>query len=404
MAVKFTDKKAKSLLKDCKAGKYSAGNGLYFKVSNEGNAFWIVRYNIHNKRREITLGSYPEISLADANTETALLKNKLKNKIDPLAERQREDNQPFKIVNDLAEDWLKECDRRLKHSNIPRRVYTKDLAPIIGGLGIDQVSPRDIRTIITKIKDSGRPTVSNDALLYCKQLFRHGIKLDLTRYNPADAFTVNDAGGVEKSRSRVLSFEELEKVFRSLQNNHEFIRENYLAVALLVMLGIRKGELISAKWEEFDFKTSLWHIPQERSKTGVAITIPVPHEAMEWFRELHIRSNHSEFVFPKRRASIRNGHISPDTVNSAIQKLHKTNKLNVEHFTLHDLRRTFRSILASEGVQGHIAERCLNHKLKGVEGIYDRYDYLDERREALQKISDKLTPIINISNQSVSFS
>ena len=62
---------------------------------------------------------------------------------------------------------------------------------------------------------------------------------------------------------------------------------------------------------------------------------------------------------------------------------------------LHDLRRTCRSLLAGAGVPGHIAERCLNHKLKGVEGIYDRYDYLDERREALQKIADQLTPIIN---------
>ena len=62
--------------------------------------------------------------------------------------------------------------------------------------------------------------------------------------------------------------------------------------------------------------------------------------------------------------------------------------LTIEHFTIHDLRRTCRSLLASLGVPGHIAERCLNHKVKGVEGIYDRYDYLGERREALQKLGD----------------
>jgi len=58
----------------------------------------------------------------------------------------------------------------------------------------------------------------------------------------------------------------------------------------------------------------------------------------------------------------------------------------IEYFTVHDLRRTCRSLLASTGVPSHIAERCLNHKLKGVEGIYDRHDYLDERREALDKL------------------
>ena len=65
-------------------------------------------------------------------------------------------------------------------------------------------------------------------------------------------------------------------------------------------------------------------------------------------------------------------------------------KMPVEHFTVHDLRRTFRSLLASLSVPGHVAERCLNHKLKGVEGIYDRYDYLNERAEALCLLSDLL--------------
>ena len=79
--------------------------------------------------------------------------------------------------------------------------------------------------------------IANDALMYCKQLFRHGIKLDLRDSNPADAFNVNDAGGVEKSRSRALSLEELEKVFICLrENSDQFMRENYLAVALLLTL------------------------------------------------------------------------------------------------------------------------------------------------------------------------
>lgn len=67
----------------------------------------------------------------------------------------------------------------------------------------------------------------------------------------------------------------------------------------------------------------------------------------------------------------------------------------VAHFTVHDPRRTCRSLLAESGVPGHVAERCLNHKLKGVEGIYDRYDYLDERREALELINKNLSPLIN---------
>lgn len=395
MSKSMTDRQVKSLIKSGKAGRHAIGNGLYFRISNEGTGFWVVRYAIHGKRREITLGRYPELSLADANSETILIKSNVKKNIDPLAERKRADDSTFSTVDDLAEDWLKDCEKRLKHPNIPRRVYTKDLAPTIGQLAIEQVNPRDIRAIISKITDSGRPTTANDALLYCKQLFRHGIKLDLLSKNPAEAFNVNDAGGVEQSRSRALSIEELQDVFSCFHKySDQFTRENTLAAALLVTLGVRKGELIAARWEEFDTETKLWHIPHERSKTGIGISVPLPVESLEWLYELKIRANCSEFVFPNRRTSKR-GHISPDTLNAAIQKLHRENKLSIDHFTVHDLRRTCRSMLASEGVSGHVAERCLNHKIQGVEGIYDRYDYMNERREALQLISTKLAPIIN---------
>ncbi len=234
MAGITTDKQIKSFLKNGKVGRYSVGNGLYFRVSKEATGFWVVRYAIHSKRREITIGRYPDMSLADANAETTLIKKQVKNKVDPLAERQRADNTIFKTVDDLAEDWLKDCEKRLKHPKIPRRIYTKDLAPSIGGLALGQVTPRDIRAAIAEITNSGRPTIANDALMYAKQLFRHGIKLDLLTNNPAEPFTVVDAGGIEQSRSRALSLDELETVFNCFRKySDQFTRENYLAVALL---------------------------------------------------------------------------------------------------------------------------------------------------------------------------
>ncbi|MEH6561072.1 MAG: hypothetical protein V7713_06560 [Marinobacter sp.] len=68
---------------------------------------------------------------------------------------------------------------------------------------------------------------------------------------------------------------------------------------------------------------------------------------------------------------------------------------NIAEFTVHDLRRTCRSLLSAAGVPGHVAERCLNHKLKGVEGIYDRYDYFEERKEALTKVAELVAQFIN---------
>jgi len=132
----------------------------------------------------------------------------------------------------------------LKNPSIPERVYRKDIAPTIGQLSLERFNARDIRAVIVKIADSGRPTIANDALAYCKQLFNHGIKLDLIQHNPAQAFRSVDAGGTEASRDRALTLEELEHLFGVLRSNpDQFTRDNYLAVAILVCTGRVRGSL-----------------------------------------------------------------------------------------------------------------------------------------------------------------
>jgi integrase len=296
-------------------------------------------------------------------------------------------------------------------------MYNKEIKPTIGELRVTDVNARDIRAIIHKVAYSNRPTVANKTLLCCKQLFNHACKLDLIVGNPATAFKPIDAGGIEKSRDRALKLPELVSLFKVLRDNSQiFTRDNYLAVALLLSLGVRKGELIAAKWNEFDFDKQLWNMPKDRSKTGVAITVPLPSPTIDWFKELHARAGGSEFVFPSRRASKRRGYISSDTLNHALAKLFgkkvDSNKqpynnllgqANIEHFTIHDLRRTCRSLLAKLEVPPHIAERCLNHKLRGVEGIYNQHDYLEERKEALGKLAHLLSPIINNQENVIPF-
>lgn len=393
--MKLNDKQVKSLLRKGDPGRYAAGHGLYLRVSNEGTGFWVSRYTINGKRREITLGTYPDLTLANATIKAITLKSEVKKGIDPLAERKRADSVKIKTVDALAADWIKDCEKRLKYPNIPRRVYEKDLQPVFGELPLDRIAPMDIQAALDKITDSGRPSIANDALMYCKQIFRHGIRLGLLSSNPAEAFSLQHAGGIEKSRSRALTVAELAKVFECFRENiGQFKRENYLAAALLVVLGVRKGELVAAKWSEFDLDEAVWSVPADRSKTGVAIKIPLSTLAVVWLRELRVRSGRSDYVFPTRKSSKIREHISPDTLNAAIKKLFEEGRLTVDHFTIHDLRRTCRSLLAEAGVPTHIAERCLNHKVKGMEGIYDRYDYLDERREALQEIADLLRPVI----------
>jgi integrase len=407
----MTDKKAKSFFKSNELGRISFKGGLYLRVQTVGFAYWEVRYCINGKRRSMMLegGSYPSMPLVEARAEAANIMLLAKKGIDSLAERERQQEEIIITVNDLFDDWYKCIASRLKHPEIPMRMYTKDIKPIIGQLRVADVNARDIRAIIHKVATSNRPTVSNKTLLCCKQLFNHACKLDLIVGNPATAFKPIDAGGVEKSRDRALKLPELVSLFKVLRENSQiFTRDNYLAVALLLSLGVRKGELIAAQWREFDFDSQLWHMPKDRSKTGVAITIPLAEPTINWLQELHARAGGSEFVFPSRRASKRRGYISSDTLNHALAKLFgkkvDSNKqpydnllgqAGIKHFTIHDLRRTCRSLLAELKVLPHIAERCLNHKLKGIEGVYNQHDYLEERKEALDKLSIALSPLIN---------
>lgn len=406
----------KAFIKSGKKSRKPIGDGLYIRTQSDRKAYWEVRYSLNGKRRFIRIegGAYPQMTLADAKIQNALIKQQILNGIDPLAERVRATEETIKTVNDLFDDWYMDVEKRLKHPSIPKRIYTKEVQPLIGELTLDQVNPRDIRAILHRVAKSGRMAIANDTLMLCKQLFRHGVKLDLINFNPAEAFSTQDAGGVEKSRTRALTFQEIDTVFSIFrENHHTFTRENYLACALLVCLGVRKGELIAAQWSEFDFDKMIWKLPSNRSKTGTAITIPISPVLIDILNELKVLSCGSLYLFPSRRKSKRREYISDDTLNHALAKLfgQKVNtkgetfenvfkSREIEHFTIHDLRRTCRSLLSELKVPSHIAERCLNHKIKGVEGIYDRYDYLDERREALTRLANNLefsiTPQANV--------
>ena len=348
--------------------------------------------------------------MAEARSKALEHQRSLQAGVDPIESRKQEQQVSIRTVNDLFADWSPDLEKRLKHPHIPKRVYRKEVEPSIGEREIDAVTPMDVRAIIRKVSASGRPTTANDTLMYLKQLFNHAIKLGLLTYNPAAAFNVNDAGGIEKSRDRALSLDEIRQVFQSFRENSDsFSRDNYLACALLLVLGVRKTELTEARWSEFDLKSRRWELSGARSKTGTGIAIPLPPQAVGWLEELKIRACSSDYVFPNRRTS-KQPYMGKDTLNRAISKLfgrepgrkpQPENKMGeIAEFTVHDLRRTCRSLLAATGVPGHVAERCLNHKLKGIEGIYNRHDYFEERKQALVKVAELVEPAVNgVSNK-----
>jgi integrase len=412
---KANDAVIKALVKNGWKSFPSIERGLHLRIESAGVATFVFQYSYNGKKRRMTLGTYGKrpdgMPLVDARSAIAEERALVKSGKDPLAEKNRAQRSEFKTVDDLAQDWLKDNAKRLKYPGIPHRIYTQEIKPIIGGLLIDDIGGLDIRKVLMFVKSrkkEERPTIANDTLGFLKQLFDHGITLSVTDKNPATAFKVKHAGGTEKSRDREPSIEEWKTIFSVMRDNQaHFCRENYLAVAMILILGVRKGEMISLRWNEIDFDEKIWNLTAEKAKNNYAIDIPLPPLVIEWLRELKIRAFASEYVFPSRRASKRRGYISDDTLNHALTNLFgkKTGKLKsstgdvlgeagIEYFVIHDIRRSTRTTMSKNKVRGEVAEKAINHVKKGVEGIYNKDAFFEERVEAHGIMADLVGEIV----------
>jgi len=370
----------------------AVGGGLYLSF-REGYAIpiWRFRYRFCGKRRVMNIGSYGTLSLADARDEAKKLSARVALGYDVAGEKQQRKGEAIArieaeknayTVAQLADEYFERMIAgRWKHPNIVRSRIEKDIKPAIGSLKVEDVKPRHIDDVLKAVMKRGAPSIANDTLRWLKRMFNYAIKRHIIEYNPAAAFDPGDAGGKEKSRTRWLISEELVTLFEAMRQAPGFSVENGLSIKLLLLLAVRKGELIGAKWSEFDLDKAIWYLPAERTKTESAIDIPLPPIAVEWLRELQRLAGVSKWVLPARKMQDRMiPHIAESTLSVALAKI----KHGLEPFTIHDLRRTARTHLEALGVAPHIAERCLNHKIKGIEGIYNRHDYFEERKAALE--------------------
>lgn len=382
----------------------SDGNGLYLCFPEAYQApFWRFRYKFSGKARVMLIGYYSSISLAKAREIAKELHAKVALGYDVAAEKQERKEQALrsieqeknaKTVSQLAYEYYEQVViHKWKHHDIFRRRIEKDINPNIGKMKIEDVRPIHIDDLLRKIKKRGAPTIANDVLRWIRRIFNYAIKRYGLTNNPTAPFDMSDAGGVEQSRDRWLSEDELQQLFYAMKITKGFARENELTIKLLLVLCCRKMELCGASWDEFDLNNAIWHLPSERTKNGDGIDIPLPPQALEWLSELKQLSCNSTWVLPARKMQHKMiPHIQESTLPVALAKV-KTNLPNIPNFTIHDFRRTARSHLAALNVNPIVAERCLNHRIKGVEGIYNRYEYFEERKEALLKLANFITII-----------
>ena len=381
----LTDLQCKHALRLGEPIAKSDGNGLTFTISAAGCATWVLRYRFGQRRYELTLGRYPELGLAEARAMAAVRRADVLKGVNPVAEKRK-----AKVV--AAKDWTvrqlisdyrsKKLVTLARSTQVCYGRHLKRLEKRLGTLGVREVESSDIVGVI----EDSKLTWGESSLLHitAKCLFTHACGKRLLNVNPAAGIMVSALLGPRPPvRKRLM----LTRKELHLLLNAEMRRNNALAICILLSTGVRGMELFTARWLDVHLDEGRWHIPA--SKTGPAMDIPPAQVVVDWFKELKKYSESSAYVLPARarsRAERHGGdaHLSKDTVRECIDYWIKQYKPEVRRFTPHDLRSTMKSHMRALGVPRDISEMCLNHKLSGVEGIYDQHTYYEERRQALQ--------------------
>ena len=256
----------------------------------------------------------------------------------------------------------------------------KDVLPAIGEKPVADVTIQDVLAITDAVKARGADQMALQTRNVIKRLFAYAIARGKTRFNPAAAI---EARFIATARSRdvALTQPEIGQLPRGIYQS-SIRRQHKLALHLLILCMVRKGELIGARWDEIDFDKAEWLIPADQMKKDKPHLVPLSRQAAAMFEELKGLASKSPWVLPSRNTLKEP--IAHSTLNQAIRSL----DLGVRDFVIHDFRRTASTQLHEAGFNSDWIEKALAHEQKGVRGVYNKAEYLAQRREMLQWWAD----------------
>lgn len=406
---KFTDALVKSLKPTTSRHDLTEGNGFCLRISATGKKSWVYSYWFEGKSKRYKMGTYPAIGVADARklfNDAMHLKEK---GIDPIehekqlkleAELQKQKN--IQTMEWLSEEFYKSILINRKRPEQVRQQLDADIIPSLGSIHIDDILTRDITQALQKIVDRGSLVHANKVLSTIKQMFNFALSQGITDRNPSAAIRARDVGGVEQSRNRPLSYAEIKQVLNYLDGDkHSMYPATVIGLKILLLTGVRTGSLIQAKWKEFDLAKNTWVIPPEHQK----LKKTQPHNPFivhlsDWVKELLgelKEQSNSKFLFPHAKATRQDDQHAERTVFSSAVR-NKIEEIGIPKFNPHDFRATLATRLSEESIAPHIVELILGHQLGGVAGIYNRHQYLNERKDALNLWSEKIRSIVQNSN------
>jgi integrase len=347
--------------------------GFGVRCSQGGTKSYVVV--IGTTRRLVTLGKVGVVGLKDARQ---LAKEQLASYT--LHGRRQYHTKPFSQAKD---EFLAECGLR----NKPRTVkdYTRILNSHFkfGRTQLEDITQADVLKRIDKLKKT--PREHAHAFTVARAFFRWCARHRYIEMSPIEGLKPPPK---QPSRTHTLSDKEFRTVFKAAR---KFSYPFGHIVSLLILTGQRRGEIAALKWDWIDREEHTISLPPEVTKNGREHLFPIGELALEVLEEI---PESSEYLFPAQlkisnRTTVFNGWGKPKARFDAALE-------NVRPFRLHDLRRTFSTAFAQLGIPIHITEQFLNHKsgssLGGIAGVYNKWTYLPEMREAVETYEQFIKP------------
>lgn len=404
----LTDTQIKNLKPTEKLYKMVDRDGLYVAVTPSGVVSFRLDYRLNGRRETVVLGQYgPDgISLSEARERLIAAKKEIASGKSPAKEKQRalQKTKEAKTFGEFTNLWLN--DNRMAESTKAMRksIIDRDITPIFGRRLLKEITSDDLRAHCEKIKTSRKaPATAVHVREIVSQVFRFAIERGHKVPNPADDVKAS-AIATFKPKDRALSPDEIKVFFQEL-DRVPTLPTIRLALRLVLLTMVRKGELLNATWDEVDFVGAKWTIPAVRMKARRAHVVYLSQQAMDIMIALKTCAGGSKFLLPSRYEGDKG--MSNNTLNRVITVTvgqAKAKDLLLEDFTVHDLRRTASTLLHEAGFNTDWIEKCLAHEQKGVRAIYNKAEYAEQRKDMLQQWANmvdgwiagtSVTPILN---------
>ncbi|ELD4966728.1 tyrosine-type recombinase/integrase [Salmonella enterica] len=368
--------------------KLSDGGGLYLLVNPNGSRYWRMKYRYAGKEKLLSIGVYPDVTLAEARDKRTQAKRILAAGDDPSEVKQAEREAKNLAVNNsfelLALEWHehKKPNWSSGYADDIMEYLRKDIFPYIGKKAITDIKPITMLSVLKKMEERGVLDKLKKTRQACRQIFTYAIITGRTEFNP-----VTDLAGALKTPKQQ-HFPHLMPTqigpFIHAVNTYSGSKVTRIATLLLMYTSVRTIELRASEWTEFDLDSDLWQIPKERMKMRRPHLVPLSRQVKSHLLELKEITGWGKYVFPGRNDAHKP--MSEASINQVIKRIGFAGKV-----TGHGFRHTMSTILHEKGFNSAWIEAQLAHADRNtIRGTYNHAQYLDGRRDMLQWYADYL--------------